>query len=410
MAVDSPLTSDRARPLRIALSIWMFHRGTGGLQSHAECLARNLIERGHSVTVITRAYSKVPEGMDFLYFREKEAESIVGGIPVRTLNFDRRVRPLLWLVAKLKNRRWGVGCAIRLYRILARLCNRDLFSGFDLVHHAGQSTALIGFAAEDGARRAGVPFIVQPTCHPHQLGDTPTDLRLYRRSDRLLAHTKYEANYLGRIIRDVPCDVVGNGIEDRSDGVGERFRSSTGISGPILLFLGRREEDKGLPVLLEAFQTLRGRYPDLSLVCMGPPGTVEVESGGGIHLMEFVEESVKHDALAACTCFCVPTEGESFGLVFMEAARYGKPIVARRLPVLEELFEGGGAAMLPGRPNYEGNSAELDAEELVAALDELLGDSSLQKELGESGRTVSENFVWARVVDCFLESYRTVLS
>ena len=38
--------------LKIGLSIWMFKPGTGGLQSHAEHLARYLIARGHDVTAL----------------------------------------------------------------------------------------------------------------------------------------------------------------------------------------------------------------------------------------------------------------------------------------------------------------------------------------------------------------------
>ena len=57
------------RPLRIILSIWMFKRGTGGLQALAEQLGRALLQRGHQVTVVTRAYSFVP-AISRLSFRE----------------------------------------------------------------------------------------------------------------------------------------------------------------------------------------------------------------------------------------------------------------------------------------------------------------------------------------------------
>lgn len=33
--------------IKIAISIWMFEPGTGGLQSHAESLAKHLIAQGH---------------------------------------------------------------------------------------------------------------------------------------------------------------------------------------------------------------------------------------------------------------------------------------------------------------------------------------------------------------------------
>ena len=67
----------------------------------------------------------------------------------------------------------------------------------------------------------------------------------------------------------------------------------------------------------------------------------------------------------ACACHL---SGKSFGLVYMEAGRYAKPVVARRLPVLEELLENGRAGLLIGRQNGKQNAVDLTAEELAARL------------------------------------------
>ena len=68
------------RPLRIILSIWMFKPGTGGLQSHAEQLGRALVQRGHQVTVVTRAYSFVPEFRDYLFANEPIGDVSLDGV------------------------------------------------------------------------------------------------------------------------------------------------------------------------------------------------------------------------------------------------------------------------------------------------------------------------------------------
>jgi glycosyltransferase involved in cell wall biosynthesis len=391
--------------LKIGLSIWMFKPGTGGLQSHAEHLARHLIARGHDVTVITKAFTKVPERLEFLYFSENPDSGEVGGVPVRTVNYSPRLRPLHWFIAKAKDKVGLKNLALSLYRRQAKIGNDKLYRGFDIIHHVGQATALLGFAAADGARKWRTPFVVQPTCHPYQIGDAPLDLKLYRLADRALVHTNYEAAHLRPLLGAMPIDVVGNGIEDRTDGVGERFREQHGIDGPMILYIGRRDADKGYGHVTRAFRLVKQKQPNATLVCMGPAGGVEKVEEPGILNFDFVEEQTKHDALAACDCLCVPSEGESFGLVYMEAGRYAKPVIARRLPVLEELLENGKAGLLVGRANPAKNENRLEPEELSDQILHLIQNPRLAAKIGEECRRVSEEFIWAKVVKRFEHAY-----
>jgi glycosyltransferase involved in cell wall biosynthesis len=388
----------------------MFKQGTGGLQAHAECLARHLIKKGHQVRVITRAYTRVPESMDFLYFREREPEGLVGGVPVQTLDYPAKLKPLQWLVAKCQHRKATEALAVALYRLQARAANPAAYRNLDIVHHVGQATALLGFASGDAAKREGIPFVVQPTCHPFYAGDTPRDIRMFRLASRAFAHTAYEAEHLHQFLGLMPIDVVGNGIEDRSDGDGARFRALYNIEGPMVLFIGRRDPDKGYSLVLEAFQRLRKKRNDVSLVCMGPAGPLTKIEGPGIINLEYANEDFKHDALAACTCLCVPSEGESFGLVYMEAGRYAKPVVARRLPVLEELLDGGRAGRLVGQLDSSNNTNMLQADELERVLADLLADPVACRKIGQECRRVSDAFIWPRVVERFERGYRLAIS
>ena len=395
--------------LKIGLSIWMFKPGTGGLQSHAEHLARHLIARGHEVTVITKAFTKVPERLEFLYFSENPDAAEVGGVPVRAVNYSTALRPVHWFITKAKDKVGLKNLALSLYRWQAKIGNDKLYRGFDIIHHVGQATALLGFAAADGARKWRTPFVVQPTCHPYQIGDSPLDLKLYRLADRALVHTQYEAAHLRPLLGSMPIDVVGNGIEDRTDGVGERFRDQHGIDGPMILYIGRRDADKGYGHVTQAFRLVKQKQPDATLVCMGPAGGLEKVEEPGILNFDFVDELTKHDALAACNCLCVPSEGESFGLVYMEAGRYAKPVIARKLPVLEELLEGGNAGLLVGRANPSKNENYLEPQELSEQILNLIQNSRFAAQIGEECRRVSGKFVWPEVVKKFEASYEKVL-
>ena len=231
-------------PLRIGVSIYMFKPGTGGLQSHAEQLCRHLAGRGHKVVLITRAFSRVPHFRDYLFFNEAEGESQVNDVCVRPLRFSRVCRsngsyPNAFIVRRLRS------LGVKLYEIQGRAGTLQAFDGFDVIHHVGQATALIGFAASIAVEQH-IPFVAQPTCHPRHVGDSAAHLQLYARADRLLVHTKYEGEYLRQAGIRCPIDVVGNGIEDRSNGREERFRKKFRISGPFVLYIGRKMRTKGI--------------------------------------------------------------------------------------------------------------------------------------------------------------------
>jgi len=262
------------------------------------------------------------------------------------------------------------------------------------------------FAAAAAAKHWRIPFVAQPTCHPHHVGDAPLDLRLFAKADRLLVHTKYESNYFRQKSFRRPIDVVGNGIEDRADGNAERFRARFGVTGPFILFIGRKDRQKGYHLLLDAFRIIRRQRSDISLVCMGPTVSVaKQQSIEGLVDLDFTSEELKHDAFAACTCVCIPSDGESFGLVYMEAGRYGKPAIGRKVAVLEELLDDGVAALLLGIPDEAHNTAILSPDALAAGLLILLSDPKECHRIGENCRAVSEQFLWPHAVKRFEASY-----
>jgi glycosyltransferase involved in cell wall biosynthesis len=398
------------RQLKIGISIWSFTPNTGGLQAHAQNLCKHLRLRGQEVTVITRSATRIPVRDDYLFFNEPADDIHVNGVPVRVLCLSHAWSPVLWIILKLAARSAATGLAATLYEMVAAAPARAAFAGFDIIHHVGHATALAGFAAAQAAKRHGTPFLVQPTAHPFNFGDSKLDFRLYRQSNRLLVHTCYERDFFTSRGINCPIDVVYNGIEDRADGQGDRFRAKYRIEGPMILYIGRKVVDKGYPLMVEAFKFLKKKTPAVTLVCMGPsaPDT-EVKPLPGVIELEHVSENEKHDALAACTCLCVPSEGESFGLVYMEAGRYRKPVIGRNLPVLRELLGQTNAALLLGQADDQNNKARLMVDELVEGLQKLLNHPELCQQIGDACHLVSESFLWSKVVERFEHAYQQAL-
>jgi len=143
---------------------------------------------------------------------------------------------------------------------------------------------------------------------------------------------------------------------------------------------------------------------------MGPPDQENnpVKTCGSFVNLDYVTEDDKHDALAACMMLCVPSEGESFGLVYMEAGRYSKPVVARALPVLQELLLQGKAGLLLGSADQVTHQVEITPTMLSDALISLIHDNETMRSLGKRCHEVSSSFVWNVVVRRFENAYLSV--
>lgn len=391
--------------MKIGISIRLMTAKTGGLQYHTEKLAENLRAKGHSIKIVTRTTQISPSYHDAFF--HNDAQHARGDIDrdIETLRFPGPLRTAMWLCSKCVVRPRFAHLGIKIYnRIFAAQIARA-FSDREIIHHIGQGAEMIGFAASRAAQKLEIPFTVQPTIHPGQWGDSAFDFQLYKRADGLLVHTEYERRYMEGHGLQTPIFVVGNGIEDRSDGVGSRFRQKYSLSGKIILFIGRKEEDKGYMLLRESFDQLSREIADLHLVCIGP-GTGIGGNKACLNL-DYVDEQTKHDALAACDIFCVPSEAESFGLVYMEAGRYGKPVIARNIPVLRELL--GDSALLIGLPGHDNAGSKPSASELAQTCKQLLNDPLSADKLGTELRQRSKLHTWGPVTQRFSDAFQAMV-
>lgn len=96
------------------------------------------------------------------------------------------------------------------------------------------------------------------------------------------------------------------------------------------LHLGRLDEEKGVPAIVDAFAGT-----DHSLVMAGGMGDIsgsvrdEIVTEDNIEHRGFVDESEKFDLLATCRAVVFNGKNEDFGIVPIEANASGKPVLAR---------------------------------------------------------------------------------
>jgi phosphatidyl-myo-inositol dimannoside synthase len=150
-----------------------------------------------------------------------------------------------------------------------------------------------------------------------------------------------------------------------------------------LLIVGRmdvRERYKGHDQLLEA---LKG-VPDARLVVAGDGddrARLEAKAEGlgiadRVAFTGFTSEATLAELYRRCAAFAMPSRGEGFGLVYLEAMRAGKPVLAARGSAAGEIVVDGATGLLVD-PD--------DREEMRGALGRLLDHPGEAKRMGEAG-------------------------
>lgn len=132
---------------------------------------------------------------------------------------------------------------------------------------------------------------------------------------------------------DVPADGMDS-TSDLPEGAGRNF----------LLFVGRNDPQKGLALLLEAFQSAEASWPDLYLAGVSPT-RVDVPSGLDLSKVHYCGEldqaSLRHLYQQALLLIVPSTVAETFGNVVIEAFAHGVPVLAARAGALAELVQPG---------------------------------------------------------------------
>ena len=111
-----------------------------------------------------------------------------------------------------------------------------------------------------------------------------------------------------------------------------------------ILFVGRNWEVKGGDQLVEAFKIVRDTVREATLTIVGCTPPRGVASLPGVRVLGLLDMGCPADreTLAqeyrSATVFCMPSRIESTGMVFIEAASYGLPVIMRRIVQTEELY------------------------------------------------------------------------
>jgi len=377
--VDAPLSV-------LLVHVWYWPHIGGGNQ-HVEHIARQLVARGHQATVWC---ADIPEYEEKRFIRD--------GVEVIRLP-PKRVLGGIDPVVSIKN----------------------LDMGFDIVHLHDTLPILIRRSVKR-ARKEKIPVVT--TFHNDYIKTSLSGKILKRirwalqgrktlhASDARIALTPYYANHLkGRGVRK-PIDVLPNGFEPVAE---EAVRPSSLPDGsgehPLLVFVGRLSEQKGLDVLMDAWDVLCQQGEPRARLAIAGSGELNQWLDNRIASSTYpdsiaklgrVDDAEKRWLFEQAKGVLIPSRFEGLPTVLLEAMHAGAPTVMADVNDLGRLVTepNAGISVSPG-----------DSQSLVQAITTLLeADEHQLKTWSDNGHEASKPYLWSNVVDDLLEVYKRVKS
>lgn len=332
--------------MRVLHVTHQYRPAIGGAEQHITDLSEALAARGHQVDVFTS------RSLDYHTWKNDlpRYERLNG---VNVYRFDSLPRtPLVWKLLTYglngywrTESRWyepfiflGNGpVSVMQFAALLRRVQR-----YDLVHinNLHYAHAWLAYVA---ARWRGVPVVITPHLHIEQREtyDVHYMKNILCGCQALIADTIAERDFMDQQGWNTGLAVGGVGLAlDRFPPLNrQQSRAQFGLpeKGTVILFLGRKTDYKGVDLCVEAFRQLRQERTDVYFLAVGPetkfsralwPRYAGLE---GLVIHDTVSDEERLTALAACDVLALPSTAEAFGIVYLEAWAYHKPVIGARI-------------------------------------------------------------------------------
>jgi glycosyltransferase involved in cell wall biosynthesis len=271
-----------------------------------------------------------------------------------------------------------------------------------------------------GMHRARHPFVLwasvweRPRSTAHDLAH-PMIRRIYRHADAVVAYGEHVKRFVASIRgRDDDVFVAPQAVEpelfgrDVSDDEIAEFGQTSGLGdAPLVLYAGRLAPEKGIPVLLAAWRSLRVNAT-LVVIGEGPLSGAVVAAGGGaggrVRLLSPRPRSELPVAYAAAEFTVLPSVPtprfkEPWGLVCNESMHQARPVIAS-----DAVGAVAGGLVRDGETGIVVPAG--DAVALRGAIERLLTDHALRARLGAAAKRALAPYNYDAMADAFGDALR----
>ena len=399
-----------------------------GVAVFSHNLAEGLVKRGHEVLVICpsrtgKNYTRMVDGVKMVYLKSIQAKVYpdqIHDVPKRKKIFGIELPHLLY--------RHGFRVSVFPMKQIKRAL--DDFKP-DVVHV--QVSDPIGLSVVYYARKNNIPVVTTEHNQPEVLTEPlkvpgvvkkPVNALLssyfrnrQSKSDFVTMPTKQAIDYLilssGKEFK-VPVAAVSNGVDltnfkpgKPSKEIYEKYGIPRDI--PIVLYVGRVDPEKGVGKVIDAFNEALRKVPKACFIIVGdgvdkaPLEKYVRELGldGSIKFLGRVLPPDLYEIYRVGDVFATASEIETQGIVLIEAAACGLPLIAVNKGAVAEVCQNkeNGFLCEPG-----------DISEFRDALIKILSDEKMRERFSKKSLEIAREHDFERTLDKFINIYNRVLN
>lgn len=383
---------------------WYGEDISGGAEAELRGLVHHLSDAGVELEVLTTCVRDFRSDWSVDY--HPVGSSICAGIPVRrfpvrprdTVAFD-KVNAKLMQNQSVRHEEEQIYQeemvnSPQLYHFISQ--NKDRYKLFIFIPYMFGTTYY-------GVRECYEKAVLIPCLHDESYAYMDIFKKSFPKLAGMIFHSDPERILAERIygVRGDRFQNLGEGVDTDFCGSPQRFRSKYRLKAPFLLYAGRKDSGKKVDVLIQCFLAYKKRNPsELKLVLIGG-GNIEFPKNSDVIDLGFVPVQDKHDAYAAASVFCNPSQFESFSLVIMESWLAERPV----------LVNGGCAVTTDFVRKSNGGLYYQNYLEFEKCLQYLLTNTDIARQMGKNGRDfVLENFAWDIIVKKYMDFFKMVES
>jgi glycosyltransferase involved in cell wall biosynthesis len=235
------------------------------------------------------------------------------------------------------------------------------------------------------------------------------EITFIKKSKHIITHARSHALELERLYNIAPerFEIIAHGIN-------LPVITEHTTPGPVIkiLYTGRLEYRKGTDILLAAIPFVLLQTPDILFELIGNDtgndyqNRFKASNAHNVLQNVIFSGKVDHETLSqayyACDIFVAPSRYESFGLIFIEAMSYGKPVIGCNVGGVSEIIT----------DNYNGLFAETgNAQSLADKIIQLVNNEDLRKQMGLNAlKTVEDKFTGDQLATNSLAYYNKIIT
>lgn len=391
-----------------------YYPSQGGTQHTMKKVSENLQARfNDTVTVYTTNSYYGPNSK--VYRKIEKQEESINGVQVKRFDFLRAHKPALQLLTKTSLKLRGRGLPAELSELavgpVSVSMKKALLSATaDVICASSVHYRFADYGIYRKHGKGAKPFVLYGALHLASEYIPPRYLQRIQAADHYIANTMYEKEFIvGKGIAEQKISVAGAATDILEhaatfSATGDKKKElNIDEHRKVVLCISRQESFKGLPVLLDAFKKLQATGENISLVIAGAAGNYSgalrqaMKEINNLHVCTDVSMETKCSLLETADVVVLPSREESFGVVFLEAWSFKKPVIGAGIGAIASLID----QQVDGDLFMPDNAADL-----AQRIKNILSDNARAMKMGEAGyKKVQCSYTWDKITAVFRNAY-----